>query len=93
MDNLCCPYCKSSNVSDLIDRMVCHDCKSVDMLNLESQFVTSRSPAIPQSSQEPVTMTNIKRHEFEQLKGQVNFLNNKITEMRASKKDGAYKYQ
>jgi len=71
--------------------MVCHDCKSVDMLNEDATQYNNIVISEPQK--ETVIMTNIKRHEFEQLKGQVNFLNNKITEMRASKKDGAYKYQ
>ena len=35
MEDLKCPYCKSSNCVDLIDKMVCMDCKSVDLLTEE----------------------------------------------------------
>jgi len=89
-NKLRCPYCKGFNVSDLIDRMVCHDCKSVDMLNEGS--INYNNNVIIESPREYTPMTRIGHYEFEQLKSQVNFLNNKLTEMRAKKKD-EYKYR
>ena len=53
-------------------------------------------PQAPEPQKKPVIILNeakmVTRAEYEQLRGQVAFLQNKVTEMRAEKKKGGSKY-